>query len=69
MNDEEKAQLQDALRRVGEMESMVRAGLFPVNDNMRVLNGIGFIGTTADTTPGGAIIVNSPSGPIKILTV
>lgn len=52
-----------------EFVQSIKNGTVPLNDNLRVTSGVGFIGRTTDTTPGGAIIVNSPEGPIKILVV
>lgn len=52
-----------------EFIQSLKNGTAPLNDNVRVTSGIGFIGRTTDTTPGGAILVNSPEGPIKILIV
>lgn len=72
MNEEEKEKFEELSRKVNEIYDFVsqaKAGTLPVNDNTRISNGIGFIGRTSDTTPGGAIIVNSPQGPIKILIV
>lgn len=60
--------------RLAEAERRIdSAGFFRVGDlipnEVRIGMGVGFIGRTTDTTPGGAIIVNSPEGPIKILVV
>jgi len=49
------------------MEAM-KNGTMPLNDNQRVLNGLGFFGRETGTTPAGTILVNSPEGPIKLLT-
>lgn len=71
-DDQDKAIVAQLQKKVNEMEKVIDAlkqGTLPVNDNFRISNGIGFISTTTDTTPGGAIIVNSPAGIIKILTV
>lgn len=72
MNEEQLQQFEEMQRKVNEIYDFVKAaksGTLPVNDNQRVLNGIGFIGRTGDTTPGGGIIVNTPEGPITLLRV
>jgi len=51
-----------------EFMEALKNGTIPLNDNQRVLSGIGFFGRETGTTPAGTILVNSPEGPIKLLT-
>ena len=72
MTPEQETQFNEMLRKVDEMyrwmEQKKTAQIsFPVDDASRKNIGIGFIGKTTDTTPAGALLVNSPEGPIKIL--
>lgn len=70
MTPEQLEQFEEMMRKVNEIYEYVqaaKAGQLPVNDNQRVLNGLGFIGRTGDTTPAGGLIVNTPEGPITLL--
>lgn len=72
MDEDQRIQFEEAMRKVDEMYEhfqQTQHGAKPVDDSQRITNGIGFIGRTTDTTPGGALIVNSPEGPIKVLIV
>lgn len=76
LTPEERAEFEDIRNRLTLAERKLEStgtGLFRVGElipnEVRIGMGVGFIGRTTDTTPGGAIIVNSPEGPIKILVV
>lgn len=72
LTPEEKAQFDQMQQQIAELSEWMKQKKqqqisFPLDDASRITMGIGFIGKDSTTTPTGALIVNSPEGPIKIL--
>lgn len=70
MNEEQTRQFNEMVAKVNEIYEWMRQeknGIILIDENKRKTMGIGFIGKTGDTTPAGALLVNSPEGIIKLL--